>query len=168
MFPSRKISAPVSHKGDPHPLQHIPQRYPLTFQPSNMMKKAYIHNTLQIYLNNLNNYFNMWGLSINPKKPNASYSIKVSLNLPLTSISKTPQFHGPNITYFGITLDNRLSLKKVVSETRGRALHHPKLLYPILLFCEGTNEASIKIYKAFIRPIITYGSPIFEVAKLLS
>lgn len=64
--------------------------------------------------------------------------------------------------YLGVTLDKKLLFKQHIQNTLGKAYGTLKLLYPIL---NNHNKIRINtgltIYKALLRPVLTYASPIW-------
>lgn len=115
----------------------------------------------------LEKYYDKWKIKINAEKtslvhfshkkdaPNYQITYK---NHPIQTSSQTK--------YLGITLDPKLKFKKHVQNISNQAKGVITKLYPLLThFNPLSTKTKIHIYKAYIRPILMYSSPIFSSAS---
>lgn len=69
-------------------------------------------------------------------------------------------------TYLGLTLDNKLNFAAHVRNTKVKAMKCYRALYPMLSAKSKLSRKNrLLLYTSIIRPIITYGAPIWQAAS---
>lgn len=125
-----------------------------------------IRNSLQSTTAAFTSYFQRWKITVNPTKTQLVYFTKRRTR----QVPNAPfNFQGHNIDwesegkYLGLNLDKRLTMKSHVDKVIGKTQAVVKLLYPMI---SRRSKMSIKnkihMYKVGIRPVFTYGCPIFH------
>ena len=104
-----------------------------------------------------------WRLPLNPKKCEVSFfstdTHEAQLQ-PKLSLSAHPLSFNPTPTFLGITFDRTLSFSKHITTLKARFFPRLKALRCISAASFGPSKESLSIlYKAFIRPLLTYASP---------
>lgn len=123
----------------------------------------YILNKLQSGLKSSNKFLKKWKIQLNTAKTQAmmfpfNNSPKRKPTTPLSFEGEEIKF-SKTATYFGIELDERTNFVKVAAEKASKCV---KSIYPLLakklkLSLHNKNT----LYKSMIRPIMTYGSPVW-------
>ena len=114
----------------------------------------------------LGNYFKRWKLMINYSKCQSIYFTRCR------AIRKLPQSNiiingnsinwDPSAKYLGIHLDQKLTFNTHIAKIVEKCNKLFLVLYPLLNRNSGLNfENKLLIYKAIVKPIIMYGSPIW-------
>ena len=123
--------------------------------------------TLELRLNaameDLELWCSMWRIKLNAKKTQLvvfnKRKTRIKPNVTLFG-EKIPQFD--QATLLGITLDHKMSLNQHIANITKKARQRTGLLVRLRGTNWGTSSAVlIKLYKAFIRPILEYGAVIF-------
>jgi hypothetical protein len=123
--------------------------------------------TTQRHLDKLQIYFHKWRLIPNPSKSSLTHFTKKTIKhkppliLDNENIPETPE-----TKYLGIILDRRLTFNSHFKKTLQKANACFQTLLPILSN-KSKISTSVKssIYKSCLRPILTYGSPIWSLAS---
>jgi len=116
---------------------------------------------LQKQINLIQPWFKQWRISINPSKTSAIFfSNKSTLNTPKPKVLNTPVSWSHSIRYLGVIIDRNLNFsahaKSVVNKTK--AAGH--LLFPMINKKSPLSvRTKLYIFKAYMRPILTYASP---------
>jgi hypothetical protein len=123
----------------------------------------------QRHLTLLENYYNTWRLVPNPEKSTITYFGK---NRKRKNHTSTPSLYNQPIPetdttkYLGLTIDKNLTFQKHIQQTIAKANTVRKKLHPLLNKKSKLNiNTKTKIYKIYIRPIITYGCQIWSIAN---
>lgn len=120
---------------------------------------------LQKHLDSLEIYYKKWKLKINPLKTEAiifkdmRHFQKTQMPLTLTYDNKDIEYKS-QIKYLGMTFTSNLKFNTHVNERiklTNAAFHK---LYPALKINSGLSQTNkIRLYKSYIRPILTYAVP---------
>ena len=118
---------------------------------------------VQAALNRLLEWSSKWRLPLNPLKCETSF---ISLDpyqsriQPSLYILNTPFKFNSHPTFLGVTFDRTLSFKHHVLSLRKKFHSRFRAFRPIAsASCGPSKESLCTLYKAFIRPILTYASP---------
>lgn len=113
-------------------------------------------------------YYKRWKIRINPEKTAVVFhSRRKSKQLPPSSIiingSSIPVT--ANAKYLGVIIDNRVNFKNHIEATVMKANNRGRMLYTYLRkHSFATKKLKLKLYKTYIRPILSYASPIISYA----
>jgi methyl coenzyme M reductase subunit D len=130
-----------------------------------------ITENLKNYSLELQFFFDKWKINLNHGKTEAIFFTKrLKKELPGTTINifnKTINW-SDTVKYLGITLDKRLIFAQHINNIVLKTNNCIKLLFPLISRNSKMNIANkLLIYKAIIRPILTYGCPVFHnIAKI--
>ena len=118
---------------------------------------------VQAALNRLVEWSSKWRLPLNPLKCETSffsldpYQSRIQ---PSLHILNTPLKFNPRPTFLGVTFDRTLSFKYHVLSLRKKFHNRFRAFRSIASASWGPSKESLcTLYKAFIRPILTYASP---------
>ena len=118
---------------------------------------------VQAALNRLVEWSSKWRLPLNPLKCETSffsldpYQSRIQ---PSLHILNTPLKFNPRPTFLGVTFDRTLSFKYHVLSLRKKFHSRFRAFRSIASASWGPSKESLcTLYKAFIRPILTYASP---------
>ena len=118
---------------------------------------------VQASLNRLVEWSSKWRLSLNPLKCETSFfslDPYQSCIQPSLHILNTPLKFNPRPTFLGVTFDRTLSFKYYVLSLRKKFHSRFRAFRSIASASWGPSKESLcTLYKAFIRPILTYASP---------
>lgn len=125
-----------------------------------------IINHLQNALDEINEYSRKWRIKINAAKTQA---IVFPFNqqrkrrpTQLLRLAGTDIHFSSSVKYLGICLDGKLNFAEHVQSTAVKGLNCIRSLYPLLARRSKLSTINkLRIYKAIIRPIITYASPVW-------
>ena len=114
-------------------------------------------------LNVLETWSNLWRLSLNPKKSESSFfSIHPhqATFQPRLYLLSIPLSFNPTPKFLGVTFDRTLSFGAHIQSLCSKFYPRHKALRSIATaFCGPTKESLSLLYKAFVRPVLTYASP---------
>ncbi|GJQ66389.1 hypothetical protein Trydic_g4413 [Trypoxylus dichotomus] len=111
-------------------------------------------------------YLHKWKLSANPQK--SSVTVFTRRTVPPLRIPRPPRFLKSQLPsenptrYLGIQLDSGLRFKHQIHRNINKATSLLIKLYPILVKREASTRNKLLLYKAIIRPVLTYGSPVWN------
>jgi hypothetical protein len=135
-----------------------------TYAPSYYAQAALTQN--QIHVRKLENYYKTWQLRINEKKTeNIVFTRKKTNTKIITKLRVGDHAIPPTntIKYLGLHLDTRLNFKHQIRQSISKGNAAIRALYPLLAKNSGMSQGNkVLIYKQAIRPIITYGAPIWS------
>lgn len=122
---------------------------------------------LQQHLKQLEKYNNNWKLNVNASKSEAISISRTKKKKVNTKISNEPLKYNNkpieytnNIKYLGVTFTEKLNFKKHILNRKNLANAAINKLYPALKINSGLSTINkLRLYKSYIRPIITYASP---------
>ncbi|GFT63776.1 RNA-directed DNA polymerase from mobile element jockey [Trichonephila clavipes] len=127
------------------------------------------HNTITIALNNhlklLETFFDTWKIKINIDKTIAVlFTNRKTQPTPPTLYSTQLQW-SQSTKYLGLTLDKKLTWKQHIIQTRDKFRRAQRAIFPLI----GRNSElnlynKLLLYTAVLRPILTYGSPVWGYA----
>ena len=102
-----------------------------------------------------------WCLPLNPSKCKASSVDPHQANLqPILLLLGSSLRFNPTPTFLGVIFDRTLSFSKHVSPLKAKFLPRLKALRCISASSWGPSKESLSVlYKAFLRPLLTYASP---------
>jgi hypothetical protein len=123
-----------------------------------------IVNRLQTALHKNRRYFHRWKLKLNENKTEAIIFTKrrPELNVNIKIDNKEIPW-SKSVKYLGIILDNKLNYTEHVNSISQKAIIKLINLYPILHRNSFiTQENKLLLYKAVIRPNITYACPVWS------
>lgn len=130
-----------------------------------------ICNRLQRSLTRVEKYCAKWKIKINPAKTQAIIfpfnNQRRRRPTTLLSLNDVPIAYSTSVTYLGVTLDHKLNLRDHVEQIRGKATRCLAALYP-LIGRRSTLSADnkLRVFKAIIRPVLTYASPVWIYAAI--
>lgn len=138
------------------------------FSSSRFSKK--VVKRLQSDARRLVRFFNRWKIRINAGKTVVMFHTKRRLKqLPPNemTINGTQVPVTSTARYLGVHLDNRLTFKDHMDKKCLQASNAIRRLYPFLRRNNfATKKLKLKIYKTYIRPILSYGAPIISDASV--
>lgn len=120
-------------------------------------------------MNSLQCYFKKWKIKINNSKTQAiifPFDNKQKRS-PTANIKcdQNPINFASSVCYLGLTFDKKLTFKEHISNATNKATRCFRAMYPLLASRSHLSTDNKKlIYTAIIRPIFTYGSPIWSSA----
>ncbi|CAH2037194.1 unnamed protein product, partial [Iphiclides podalirius] len=121
-----------------------------------------IHRRLQAAAITIGDWFRQWRIEINPAK-SAAVLFAHKKNIPIPPPVKLLDSPVPwvnKVKYLGVVLDSQLKFTQHVTQVRNRAAFVFGRLY-----LNKTSKMSLRnkvtLYKAVVRPIMTYASPVF-------
>lgn len=131
---------------------------------SEKQAKSYVQEHLDI----LSEYFGKWKLKINEdktqiitftqKKKRPHPPINIQINGVLIEEEKT-------IKYLGVHLDQKLTFKEHIDQTRKKAAAARKFILPyIQQRVPISRKTKIQLYKTYVHPILTYAAPAWSSA----
>lgn len=126
---------------------------------------------LQRTMDELERYFQKWGLTINaaktkvkiftPQTGNKSRKTERHAKRVSLTIKNTKILPSPELKYLGVIFNNRMKFKQHVEISIRRATGAFFRIAPILKKTGVDNRLKALLYKQLIRPIVTYGFPIW-------
>lgn len=134
----------------------------LMFTASHLLRT--IVNRLQKALDRNRKYFFKWKLKLNEAKTEAIIFTKrrpeINVNI---EIDKNKLAWSRNVKYLGVVLDRRLNFSDHVNSIVQKSISKLITLYPILNRNSYVNvESKLLLYKAIVRPNITYACPVWS------
>jgi Reverse transcriptase (RNA-dependent DNA polymerase) len=117
-------------------------------------------DALQDQIDNVSNYFKDWKIKVNAEKTQAIYFSRCTKNLPTSKlkINDIEVPWTPTVKYLGVYLDKRLTFACHISESLNKAEKAFRVLYSFLnRRSKLCIQNKLLLYKACIRPILTYG-----------
>ena len=124
-----------------------------------------IINRLQEALLKLAEYFRQWKIKINETKTEAIIFSKKRLTPPTRQLclNNSRIKWSDRVKYLGLHLDNKLNWKFQVEECRRKGFMALSALAPIYRRkSKLSSKNKLIMYKTLIRPLITYGSPVWS------
>lgn len=131
--------------------------------------KKYALDKVQTTLNNFLEFFNKWKIKINESKTELIFFTKrfkkikkgeENLELKINNVCIKPS---NVVKYLGMLLDDKLTHKQHIEKACSKAYQIKNLWYPLI---RAKSKLSIKnkilLYKAMIKPILLYASPIWS------
>ncbi|GFW28604.1 RNA-directed DNA polymerase from mobile element jockey [Trichonephila clavipes] len=113
----------------------------------------------------LEKYFNDWKIKINVDKTVAVLFTKARKPIAPPTLYSTPLRWSQTTKYLGITFDKTLTWKPHILYARDKFRIALKKLYPLI--CRNSNMYlynKVLLYTAVLRPILSYGCPIWGYA----
>ncbi|GFW03458.1 probable RNA-directed DNA polymerase from transposon BS [Trichonephila clavipes] len=127
------------------------------------------HKTVTLALNKhltlLENYFNQWKIKINVEKTIAVLFTKRIKPIKPPTLYSTPLQWSQSTKYLGLILDKNLTWKHPILHARDKFRHALRLIYPLI--CRNSEMDmynKVLLYTAVLRPIISYGCPVWGYA----
>lgn len=128
-------------------------------------RRAWLANSkISKHLEQLEQYCNKWKLRINPDKSqlinfsNKRYQEKFQ-------VAKINDISIPTIntaTYLGVKLDYKLKFTDHIKFIKSKGYAAYKYIFPYIKYDSPlTTKLKIQLYKAYVRPILTYAAPVF-------
>lgn len=116
---------------------------------------------LQQHLTQIEKYNNNWKLNANASKSEAILiTRKIVANIDHLKYNNKPINYSDDIKYLGVTFTRRLNFKKHIVLRKRLANGAIQRLYKPLKVNSGLSTANkLRLYKSYIRPIITYAAP---------
>ena len=120
-------------------------------------------SVFQSSLNVLETWSNLWRLPLNPKKCEFSFfstDLHQATFQPRLNLLGIPLLFNPTPKFLGVTFDRTLSFGAHVQSLCPKFYPRHKALRSIATAsCGSTKESLSLLYKAFVRPVLTYASP---------
>jgi hypothetical protein len=120
----------------------------------------------QLHINLLSQYFEDWKLKLNEPKTELIIFTRKKTNIKIFTplkINKHKINPTTKVNYLGITLDARLNFKENVKTKLVKANNAIRKIYPLIKRNSKLNvKNKIIIYKALLRPIVTYAAPVWS------
>ncbi|GFV93400.1 probable RNA-directed DNA polymerase from transposon BS [Trichonephila clavipes] len=127
------------------------------------------HKTVTSALNKhlalLENYFNQWKIKIKVEKTVAILFTKRIKPVKPPTLYSTPLQWSQSTKYLGLILDKNLTWKHHILHARDKFRHALRLIYPLI--CRNSEMDmynKVLLYTAVLRPIISYGCPVWGYA----
>ncbi|GFV15997.1 RNA-directed DNA polymerase from mobile element jockey [Trichonephila clavipes] len=124
-----------------------------------------VTSALNKHLTLLENYFNQWKIKINVKKTVAVLFTKRIKPIKPPTLYSTPLQWSQSTKYLGLVLDKKLTWKHHILHARDKFRHALRLIYPLI--CRNSEMDmynKVLLYTAVLRPIISYGCPVWGYA----
>ncbi|GFT93815.1 RNA-directed DNA polymerase from mobile element jockey [Trichonephila clavipes] len=127
------------------------------------------HNAITLALNNhlnlLQNYFDTWKIKINVDKTIAVlFTRRKTQPTPPTLYSTHLQW-SQSTKYLGLTSDKKLTWKQHIIQTRDKFQWALRAFFPLIGWNSVLNMYNkLLLYTTVLRPILTYGSPVWGYA----
>lgn len=121
-----------------------------------------LQKELQAHTDTVISHLERWGMKINASKCESIMFDKINRDKDLQKIhikNKTIAWK-QHIKYLEVVLDKKLNFREHISQSIKKIIPPFKSLYPVLKNNPHTAIAA-NIYKAYIRPILTYASPVW-------
>ena len=114
---------------------------------------------VQQALHTLENWTKDWLLSVNERKTTFTvFTLSTKQKIPKLLWNNHPLVHDETPTYLGITLDQRLTWKKLTKKCQTRAKLRLGLMKKLAGTSWGCDEKILKkVYQGRIRPVLEYG-----------
>ena len=120
-------------------------------------------SVVQSSLNVLETWSNLWRLPLNPKKCESSFfstDLHQATFQPRLNLLGFPLLFNPTPKFFGVTFGRTLSFGAHVQSLCSKFYPRHKALRSIATASWGPTKESLSLlYKAFVRPVLTYASP---------
>lgn len=128
-----------------------------------------IIKTLNFSLATLHRYFHKWKIKINANKTQAILFPFNNQRKRIPTSKLMNQSHivqlSKSVKYLGITFASKLTFGEHIANTINKATKCFRALHPMLAHTSQlTTENKILIYKSVVRPIMSYGCPIWSTA----
>ncbi|GFV45676.1 probable RNA-directed DNA polymerase from transposon X-element [Trichonephila clavipes] len=127
------------------------------------------HKSITKHLNNhlklLETYFNTWKIKLNVEKTIAVLFTRKRKAATPPTLYSTPLQWSQNTIYLGLLLDNKLTWRQHILYTRNKFRNALRLIYPLI--CRDstmTRDNKVLLYTAVLRPILSYGCPVWGYA----
>lgn len=120
---------------------------------------------LQEHLNLFTHWCTLWRVKINENKTVAIYFSRNFKNPQRLIINNTTIEWSNEAKYLGVTLDRRLTWRKHISQTRGKAVGASKHLNSLFRNHHFNIQNKLLLYNTCILPIITYACQIWSFAS---
>ena len=120
--------------------------------------------TLQDALHKIENWSQIWGLTISPNKTNAIiFSRRHTLSPPALKILNTPIPYTKEVRFLGLIFDRQLTWKSHINSLKDRCSQDLQLLRVISNHKWGADLHSLsKLYSSLLLPKMEYANIIFE------
>jgi Reverse transcriptase (RNA-dependent DNA polymerase)/Endonuclease-reverse transcriptase len=124
-------------------------------------------STLEDGLNEIKDHYDSWKVTINPRKTEAILLTKSPKMLTLSASNKIKFCDkeiewAQSVRYLGVAIDNKLLFKKNIDTNISKAKGAMAKLYGLLKKNSGlATYEKLTLYRAYIRPILTYACPCF-------
>ncbi|GFX14537.1 RNA-directed DNA polymerase from mobile element jockey [Trichonephila clavipes] len=127
------------------------------------------HNTITTALNNhlklLETFFDTWKIKINIDKTIAVFFTNRKTQPTPPTLYSTQLQWSQSTKYLGLTLDKKLTWNQHIIQTRDKFRRAQRAIFPLI----GRNSElnlynKLLLYTAVLRPILTYGSPVWGYA----
>jgi hypothetical protein len=123
----------------------------------------------QDQITELTKYHQEWKLKANPKKTEIIIFSKKQIKLEKIITPKIDNQHiaaTNKCKYLGLTLDKKMNFNAHINQTISKANMAIKFTYPVIKHSSKLSvRTKIRLYKSVIRPIITYGCPIWSLTS---
>ncbi|GFS67365.1 RNA-directed DNA polymerase from mobile element jockey [Trichonephila clavipes] len=127
------------------------------------------HKSITKHLNNhlklLETYFNTWKIKLNVEKTVAVLFTRKRKAATPPTLYSTPLQWSQNTIYLGLLFDSKLTWKQHILHARNKFRNALRLIYPLISRDSTmTRENKVLLYTAVLRPILSYGSPVWGYA----
>jgi hypothetical protein len=150
-------------------IHHLPE-FPKTNRTLNAddtaiyAQAAFFQNRLQLRL--ISNFFGDWKLKLNESKTMLIIFSRKRTNNKLFDPFKIIDYvmkPTAAVNYLGVTLNSRLNFKLKIKNKLTKANNAIRIICPLIKRNSKLNaENKIILYKALLRPIITYAAPVWS------
>ena len=127
--------------------------------PDSLKASSVVQSSLAV----LETWSNLWRLPLNPKKCESSFfstDPHQATFQPRLNVLGFPLLFNPTPKFLGVTFDRTLSFGAHVQSLSSKFYPRHKALCSIATVSWGpTKETLSLLYKAFVRPVLTYASP---------
>ncbi|GFU08862.1 probable RNA-directed DNA polymerase from transposon BS [Trichonephila clavipes] len=124
-----------------------------------------VTSALNKHLVLLENYFNQWKIKINVEKTVAVLFTKRLKPVTPPALYSTPLQWSQTTKYLGLILDKNLTWKHHILHSRDKFRNALRSIYPLI--CRNSEMHmynKVLLYTAILRPILSYGSPVWGYA----
>lgn len=120
---------------------------------------------LQMKVDIVNNWCNLWGIRLNPVKSESKiFTLRRVGQMPpcITVRGEQMFWKKESVKWLGVWHDKRLNWADHIHKKVGQGYQRLSLLYPVLNKKSRLNmKSALLIYKAILRPIVTYAAPVW-------
>lgn len=124
---------------------------------------------LVYHLNLLTPYYEKWKLRVNANKTELLVLTKKFTNNKIMTplvLNNTPITPSRKAKYLGIIFDERMYFKPHISHCIQKTFAGQQKLYPLICPRSPLSPANkLTIYKSIIRPVMTYGAPVWSIVS---
>lgn len=127
-------------------------------------------DSIQTACNTMGNWFTKWCITLNPAKCTAKiFTLKRISNHRNINLNNKPilwSHQHEAVKYLGVHLDTRLTWRLHINNKLNQGYNRLRMLYPLInRNTTMRKECTILLYKAILRPLVTYACPVWSASS---